>query len=72
MNVSVLPYAPYWEEAEERAADGRIVKTYSGTDYQLLLTMSQTLNFDINVLPAQTWDDVRLRTQHTGQTFVLV
>lgn len=59
MNVSVLPYAPYWEETEERTADGHIVKIYSGTDYQLLFSISQSLNFKINVVPSQTWDDVR-------------
>lgn len=64
MNVSVLPYAPYWEETEERTADGHIVKTYSGTDYQLLFAISQSLNFKINVVPSQTWDDVRIRTAH--------
>lgn len=67
--MSVLQYPPYWEETEERTADGRTVKTYSGTDYQLLFAMSQSLNFKINVLPSQTWDDVRLRTAHGSKVF---
>ncbi|MPC16860.1 hypothetical protein E2C01_009699 [Portunus trituberculatus] len=58
VNVSVLPYAPYWEETVSEAEDGTLVKTYSGTDYELLYTMSTTLNFTIHVLPSSTWEEL--------------
>ncbi|XP_063884802.1 ionotropic receptor 93a-like [Scylla paramamosain] len=58
VNVSVLPYAPYWEETAREAEDGTLVKAYSGTDYELLHTMSTTLNFTIHVLPSSTWEEV--------------
>ncbi|XP_045124005.1 ionotropic receptor 93a-like [Portunus trituberculatus] len=68
VNVSVLPYAPYWEETVSEAEDGTLVKTYSGTDYELLYTMSTTLNFTIHVLPSSTWEEVSCTTPiHVGQ-----
>ena len=73
VNVSVLPYAPYWEETVRETKDGRPWKTYSGTDYQLVFTMSTTLNFKINVLPASTWEEVRiLLTTHTALQILLL
>lgn len=59
MDVAALPFDPYWNETIERTEDGRVVKRLSGTDYDLLFAMSQTLNFKINVLNASTWAEVR-------------
>lgn len=70
VNVSVLPYAPYWEERVRKAEDGSLVTAYSGTDYELLYTMSTTLNFTIHVLPSSTWEEVSCtRPVHASYCF---
>ncbi|KAG7168009.1 putative Glutamate receptor ionotropic, delta-1-like 42 [Homarus americanus] len=76
VNVTALPYKPYWieEEEEEKIAktsssksktsssnsktSSKISKKYSGADWLLLESMSEALNFTINVLPVKSWDEV--------------
>ncbi|KAG7162365.1 Ionotropic receptor 93a-like 15 [Homarus americanus] len=54
VNVTALPYAPYWMTSGE----GNNTK-HSGIDYNQLMTLSEVLNFTIHVLPSANWDEVR-------------
>ncbi|XP_069951453.1 ionotropic receptor 21a-like [Cherax quadricarinatus] len=58
VNVTALPYRPYWSEAEERSGDNTGVTRYSGSDAMMLRTIADALNFTFNVLPVSTWDQV--------------
>ncbi|KAK8384551.1 hypothetical protein O3P69_014257 [Scylla paramamosain] len=58
INVAALPYAPYWDETVQEAEDGRPVKIYSGTDYQLLSVMCHYLNFKIYNIPTSSWQEI--------------
>ncbi|XP_071528798.1 ionotropic receptor 93a-like isoform X2 [Panulirus ornatus] len=53
VNVTGLPYPPYWVTSGEGNAT-----RYSGVDYQLLQTLADVLNFTIQVLPSATWQQV--------------
>ncbi|XP_042233727.1 uncharacterized protein LOC121873914 [Homarus americanus] len=53
VNVTALPYAPYWMTSGE----GNNTK-HSGIDYNQLMTLSEVLNFTIHVLPSANWDEV--------------
>ncbi|XP_069160799.1 uncharacterized protein [Procambarus clarkii] len=54
VNVTALPYKPFWSETEDQGG----VTRYSGSDVQMLMTIAETLNFTYNVLPVTTWDQV--------------
>nr|XP_045612753.1 glutamate receptor-like [Procambarus clarkii] len=54
INVTALPYKPYWSETEDQSG----VTRYSGSDVQMLMTIAEALNFTYNVLPVTTWDQV--------------
>ncbi|KAK3873599.1 hypothetical protein Pcinc_021403 [Petrolisthes cinctipes] len=49
VNVTALPFPPYWLETNDE---------YSGTDYLLLATVAQALNFTIRVIPTTDWGEV--------------
>ncbi|XP_042231760.1 ionotropic receptor 93a-like [Homarus americanus] len=57
VNVTALPFAPYWGEL--KGSDG--AKQYSGTDYFLLKSIADSLNFTINVVPTTSWAEVTQR-----------
>ncbi|XP_042231757.1 ionotropic receptor 93a-like [Homarus americanus] len=63
VNVTVQPWPPYWMETKEAAADGNFVTTYEGCDYLALKTVSQTLNFTINVFPTYSWGEAVKRVE---------
>ncbi|XP_069169716.1 ionotropic receptor 93a-like [Procambarus clarkii] len=56
VNVTALPYKPFWSEAKDQGSGG--VTRYSGSDAQMLMTIAEALNFTFNVLPVTTWDQV--------------
>ncbi|ROT65113.1 Variant Ionotropic Glutamate Receptor, partial [Penaeus vannamei] len=60
VNVTALPFAPYWsvEEAEGAAGGAPPLSSYSGTDFLMLTTIAETLNFSVNVLPTKDWGEV--------------
>lgn len=58
MNVTALPWPPYWDEVEDKAPDGSVVKRYSGSDYLALVAISEALNFTVNVVPTASWAEV--------------
>ncbi|KAK4327277.1 hypothetical protein Pmani_002218 [Petrolisthes manimaculis] len=55
INVTALPYEPFWMSANE----GNATK-YSGIDYNQLVTLADALNFTFHVLPSNNWAEVRL------------
>ncbi|XP_063886358.1 uncharacterized protein LOC135114385 [Scylla paramamosain] len=57
VNVTALPFAPFWEE---RKGLGNIT-LYSGTDYYTLAAIASALNFTIYVVPTSSWAEVRRR-----------
>ncbi|XP_071533862.1 ionotropic receptor 21a-like [Panulirus ornatus] len=61
VNVTALPYRPYWSVVDDVDSDGTIVKRYTGSDARLLMTIAQALNFTFRVLPVTTWDQVTAR-----------
>ncbi|XP_066947200.1 ionotropic receptor 93a-like [Macrobrachium rosenbergii] len=54
VNISALPYEPYW--MEETTANGDVIS--SGTDKLMLDAMQSTLNFTARALKVTTWDEV--------------
>ncbi|XP_042860396.1 ionotropic receptor 21a-like [Penaeus japonicus] len=56
VNVTALPFPPYWSVLEEPSASssGR----YSGTDFLLLEATAKALNFTFRVVPTETWTEV--------------
>ncbi|KAK7072393.1 hypothetical protein SK128_002424 [Halocaridina rubra] len=57
VNVTALPFSPYWITSEEEV-NGAIVTSYSGTDYFMLQEIGSALNFTVNILPTEDWDEV--------------
>jgi len=55
VNVTALPYSPYWSASEE---DGE--ELYKGTDYELIKALSRALNFNVNVMKSENWGEVSL------------
>ncbi|MPC85205.1 hypothetical protein E2C01_079968 [Portunus trituberculatus] len=53
VNVTALPYKPYWTEKEGEAE----TVVYSGSDRLMLEAMADALNFTIHVLPVATWEE---------------
>ncbi|KAK4325372.1 hypothetical protein Pmani_004051 [Petrolisthes manimaculis] len=66
INVTALPYEPYWISANE---DNNT--KYSGIDYNQLVTLADALNFTFHVLPSNNWaEDHKVplpRRQSTAQ-----
>ncbi|XP_071527502.1 ionotropic receptor 93a-like [Panulirus ornatus] len=58
--VSVLPFPPFWVEEDQQAADGTTVRSYSGTDGEMFLSLARALNFTFHVLPANDWVEVEM------------
>ncbi|XP_042211356.1 uncharacterized protein LOC121858786 [Homarus americanus] len=55
VNVTAIPFAPFWDEV--KGPDN--TTQYSGTDYMLLATIADALNFTIyNVPGPTTWEEV--------------
>ncbi|XP_045111728.1 uncharacterized protein LOC123504887 [Portunus trituberculatus] len=54
LNVTALPYGPYWEERHE----SNNATYYSGTDYLTLAAIASSLNFTVRVLPTSSWAEV--------------
>ncbi|XP_066947199.1 ionotropic receptor 93a-like [Macrobrachium rosenbergii] len=54
VNISALPYKPYW--MEETNSKGDVI--YSGSDKLMLDAMQSTLNFTARALNVTTWDEV--------------
>ncbi|XP_047473672.1 ionotropic receptor 21a-like isoform X2 [Penaeus chinensis] len=63
VNVTALPYTPHWVEDVAVNADGTSTKIYGGTDYFLLSTIAEALNFSIHVLETSSWDEVATRVE---------
>ncbi|XP_042892352.1 uncharacterized protein LOC122266619 [Penaeus japonicus] len=63
VNVTALPYTPHWVEEVVVKADGTSSKIYGGTDYFLLSTIAEALNFSIHVLETKSWDEVATRVE---------
>lgn len=59
INITALPFRPYWVEEVTEAADGTILKTYAGSDGQLMNTLAERLNFTFRVMEVKDWDEVR-------------
>ncbi|XP_069982141.1 ionotropic receptor 21a-like [Penaeus vannamei] len=58
INITALPFRPYWVEEVTEAADGTILKTYAGSDGQLMNTLAERLNFTFRVMEVKDWDEV--------------
>ncbi|KAK8397754.1 hypothetical protein O3P69_004505 [Scylla paramamosain] len=58
VNVTALPFMPYWGNEDIRTPNGTSVIKYEGSDYQLLLAVAAALNFTIRVLPSRSWAEV--------------
>lgn len=54
MNVTALPYTPFWEE--EKGPNNTTL--YSGMDYYTLTAIASALNFTFRVLPTSSWAEV--------------
>lgn len=64
MNVTALPFAPFWEE--QAGPNNNTV--YSGTDYNTIVAVAGALNFTFLVLPTSSWAEVRgCRALHAVQ-----
>ncbi|XP_071526957.1 ionotropic receptor 21a-like [Panulirus ornatus] len=63
VNVTTQPWPPYWVEEEEEAPDGTTVKKYSGSDYLILKTISEALNFTPSVIPTSSWGEAVRRVE---------
>lgn len=57
VNVTALPYAPFWDERE----GPNNTTVYVGTDYNTVMTIGESLNFTIRVVPTSSWAEVRCR-----------
>nr|XP_053641792.1 glutamate receptor-like [Cherax quadricarinatus] len=58
VNVTALPYKPFWSVAEEQSGNNSGIYRYIGSDVMMLRAIADVLNFSINVLPVATWDQV--------------
>lgn len=59
MNVTALPFMPYWGNEDIPTPNGTSITKYEGSDYQLLVAMATVLNFTFQVLPSESWAEVR-------------
>ncbi|KAF2360826.1 hypothetical protein FHG87_008424, partial [Trinorchestia longiramus] len=60
VNVTARSFYPFWLEE----ADGNSTVRYRGTDFQMLVTLGQALNFSFRVIPTQNWDEVLDMVSH--------
>ncbi|XP_045111732.1 glutamate receptor 2-like [Portunus trituberculatus] len=58
VNVTALPFMPYWGNEYIRTPNGTSVIKYEGSDYHLLLAVARALNFTFRVLPSSSWAEV--------------
>lgn len=58
MNVSALPFMPFWGEAPHGSEDRSPGRRYIGSDYYLLETVATALNFKIRVITPASWQEV--------------
>ncbi|XP_063886432.1 uncharacterized protein LOC135114462 isoform X2 [Scylla paramamosain] len=58
VDVTALPFMPYWGNEDIRTPNGTSVIKYEGSDYQLLLAVAAALNFTFRVLPSSSWAEV--------------
>ncbi|XP_069982142.1 uncharacterized protein [Penaeus vannamei] len=58
VNITALPYRPYWIEKTKVAPNGTAVTTYTGSDALMMHAMAQALNFTFHVLPSKDWNEV--------------
>ncbi|KAK8397753.1 hypothetical protein O3P69_004504 [Scylla paramamosain] len=58
VNVTALPFMPYWGNEDIRTPNGTSVIKYEGSDYQLLLAVAAALNFTFRVLPSRSWTEI--------------
>lgn len=70
VNVTALPFPPYWDTVEESAPAGTTTKRFTGTDYLMLEAIAEALNFSIQVLSTANWDEVR-RSLSVVRAYVL-
>ncbi|XP_063612335.1 uncharacterized protein LOC134785833 [Penaeus indicus] len=63
VNITALPFRPYWIERTTVAPNGTAATTYTGSDALMMHAMAQTLNFTFNVLPCADWNEVGFRDQ---------
>nr|XP_027232838.1 uncharacterized protein LOC113824296 [Penaeus vannamei] len=63
VNVTALPFRPYWTEKTEVAPNGTAVTTYTGSDALMMHAMAQALNFTFHVLPSKDWNEVGFRVR---------
>ncbi|XP_071547698.1 ionotropic receptor 93a-like [Panulirus ornatus] len=63
VNITALPFAPYWIQIKEEAPNGSIVERLTGTDYLMLRAIANTLNFTTYNIPTNSWDEVALRVE---------
>lgn len=54
VNVTGLPYGPFWEEQK---GPGKAT-VYYGTDYYTLAVIANALNFTIRVMSTTSWTEV--------------
>ncbi|KAK8397522.1 hypothetical protein O3P69_004342 [Scylla paramamosain] len=54
VNVTALPFAPFWEE--QKGPDN--ITLYSGTDFHTLAAIANALNFTPYVVPTTSWAEV--------------
>ncbi|XP_076058553.1 ionotropic receptor 93a-like [Oratosquilla oratoria] len=63
INITALPYAPYWEDAVPGRHNG------TGTDFFLLETIARILNMKFRVIPVETWGQVVQKVQERVSFF---
>ncbi|XP_063886436.1 ionotropic receptor 93a-like [Scylla paramamosain] len=63
LNVTPLPFMPFWGEVEVQTPDGTSVTKYEGSDYQMLLAVASALNFTFRVLPSNSWAEATIQVQ---------
>ena len=59
INVTTMPFMPYWDEVKMQTSDGTSVSRYEGSDFQHLMFVAAALNFTFRVLPSDSWAEVR-------------
>lgn len=58
VNVSALPFMPFWGETPQGSEDRSPDSRYIGSDYNLLESVANALNFKIRVITPASWEEV--------------
>ena len=58
MNVTALPFAPYWDARKLKDENGEETEVYTGSDYLMIQAIGKALNFEVKVMPSANWDEV--------------